>query len=368
MKYKFINRLFPKRFDKYWRQIEKSKNIDDTLRHLTNVFINSKSYKLVSNYWHILNISDYKSLYMSGMKKYGSTIARNYYTFTRIYHDEWFDETVNNLKDNPFKIDSLEVFKKQDGFTLEESINYNYLCYLLFYTLKKTDNFQNINKLKDKAYLEFNDPYIKIENINVTTDKIASLLDYGKISKAFDIKKFNKLLEIGAGSGRTCEAILSLEKNLKYVICDIAPAIYVSYKRLKLAFPDKKISLLIDVNDKIRLEEKIENSDISFIFPHQLEILSKKSFDLILAIDCMHEMDKSTISYYFNLFNNISTNFYLSIWSKTDVPYSKNIFKKKNILDFNAGDYKIPNNWKNIYKERVAFPSNMLALGFEIKE
>ena len=368
MKYKFIRKLFPKKFDKYWRQIENSENIDDTLRHLTNVFINSKSYKLVSNYWHILNISDYKSLYMSGMKKYGSTIARNYYTFTRIYHDEWYNETINNLKDNPFKIDSSEVFKKQDGFSLEESINYNYLCYLLFYTLKKTDNFQDLNKLRDKAYLEFNDPFIKIENFNVTTDKIASLLDYRKISKAFDIKRFNKLLEIGAGSGRTCEAILSLEKNLKYIICDIPPAAYVSYTRLKLAFPNKKISLLIDVNDKSRLEKKIENSDIAFIFPHQLEILSKKTFDLVLAIDCMHEMDKSTINYYFNLINNISTNFYFSIWSKTDVPYSKNIFKKKNTLDFNAGDYKIPNNWKSIFKERMDFPSSMLALGFKIKE
>ena len=368
MKNKFINRFFPKRFDKYWKKIEDSKDVNDTLRYITNNFIKSKSYKLVSNYWHVLNIANYKSLSMFGVKKYGSTIARNYYTFTKIYHDEWFDETINNLKDTPFKIDSIEVFKKHDGFTLEESISYNYLCYLLFYNLKKTDNFQNLNKLKDHTYLGFNDPYIKIENINVTTDKIVSLMDYGKIRKAFDITKLNKILEIGAGSGRTCEAILSIEKNLKYIICDIVPAIYISYERLKLAFPNKKISLLIDENDKTKLEEKIEKSDIAFIFPHQLEILNRKSLDLILAIDCMHEMDKSTIQYYFKLFNHISTNFYLSIWSKTDVPYSKNIFKKKNILDYNAGDYKIPSNWKNMFQEKIDFPSNMLALGFKIKE
>ena len=368
MKNKFINRFFPKRFDKYWKKIKDSKDIDDTLRYITNNFIKSKSYKLVSNYWHILNIANYKSLSMFGIKKYGSTIARNYYTFTKIYHDEWFDETVNNLKDSPFKIDSIEIFKKQDGFTLEESISYNYLCYLLFYNLKKTVNFPNLNKLKDHTYLGFNDPYIKIENINVTTDKIVSLMDYGKINKAFNITKLNKVLEIGAGSGRTCEAVLSIEKNLKYIICDIAPAIYISYKRLKLAFPHKKISLLIDENDKTKLEEKIENSDIAFIFPHQLEILNKKSLDLILAIDCMHEMDKSTIQYYFKLFNNISKNFYFSIWNKTHVPYSRNIFMKKNTLDYNSGDYKIPDNWENIFKEKIIFPSNMLALGFKIKE
>ena len=145
--------------------------------------------------------------------------------------------------------------------------------------------------------------YLEIDNIKITHDKINSLFDYDSIKNIPDFKSFNKVLEFGAGSGRTCEAILSIEKNLKYIICDIAPAIYISYKRLKLAFPDKKISLLIDVNDKTKLEEKIENSDIAFIFPHQLEILNKNSLDLILAIDCMHEMDKSTIQYYFKLFN-----------------------------------------------------------------
>lgn len=151
-------------------------------------------------------------------------------------------------------------------------------------------------------------------------------------------------------------------------MCDIPPAIYISYSRLKLAFPDKTISLLTDINNKIELEKKIENSDIAFIFPHQLEMLNENSVDLTLAIDCMHEMDKSTIQYYFKLFDYFTKNFYLSIWEKTDVPYSKNILGKKNKLDYNSGDYAIPENWKNIFKEKIVFPSNMISLGFKIKE
>ena len=365
---KLLKKIFPERFDAYWKKIEHSKDIDNSLKHITNSFIKSKSYKLVSNYWHLLNISNYKILLTQGMEKYGSTIARNYYTFTEIYHDEWFDGTINNLKDISFKIDSKEAFKKQDGFTLRESIAYNYLCYLLFYNLKKTNSFQHIEKLKDTAYLGFNDPYIEIDNKNITTDKIVSLLDYEKIQKAFEVKKFKKILELGAGSGRTCEAILSIERNIKYILCDIAPAMFLSYNRLKLAFPNKKISILIDINDKLELEKQIENNDISFIFPHQLEILSKKSLDLILAIDCMHEMDKSTIQYYFKLFNYITKKFYLSVWDNTDVPHSKNILNKKNTLNYNSGDYKIPSNWKNIFKEKIVFPSNQISLGFEVEE
>ena len=79
---KLINRVFPKRFDEYWKKIKDSQNIDSTLRYITNSFIKSKSYKLTSNYWHILNISNYKSLFEFGIKKYGSTVAKNYYTFS----------------------------------------------------------------------------------------------------------------------------------------------------------------------------------------------------------------------------------------------------------------------------------------------
>ena len=42
-------------------------------------------------------------------------------------------------------------------------------------------------------------------------------------------------------------------------------------KDLRAAFPNKKISLLVGINDKEKLEKNIKSNDISFIFPHQLE-------------------------------------------------------------------------------------------------
>ena len=62
-----------------------------------------------------------------------------------------------------------------------------------------------------------------------------------KILDTFEGVKINKILEIGAGSGRTSEAILSIKKDTKYIICDIHPAIYITYKRLKIAIHNKKI-------------------------------------------------------------------------------------------------------------------------------
>ena len=161
---------------------------------------------------------------------------------------------------------------------------------------------------------------------------------------------------------------MTLHKDINYVVCDIPPALYISYKRLKLAFPEKKIKLIIDIDDPIMLEKEINSNDISFIFPHQLEKIKKKFFNLTLAIDCLHEMDKKTISYYFDIINNITENFYFTIWASTYLPYSKKFLKKLVRLSYESGDYNIPKNWSLISKEKVIFPSNFLSLAYKITD
>ena len=97
-----------------------------------------------------------------------------------------------------------------------------------------------------------------------------------------------------------------------------------------------------------------------------MRIIKDKFFDLALGIDCFHEMDKKVIDYYFDNLNKIVNYVYFSIWEKTTVPYSKNIFKKENRLDYSLNDYKIPKNWEQIFKEKLVFPSNQLSLGFKV--
>ena len=98
----------------------------------------------------------------------------------------------------------------------------------------------------------------------------------------------------------------------------------------------------------------------------QVAVLNKNFIELTLAIDCLHEMDKPIIQYYLDCVNNFSKNFYFSVWEKTEVPYSKNIFKKENVLSYHAGDYNIPGSWENVLSENLEFPSNQIGLGFKI--
>ena len=97
-------------------------------------------------------------------------------------------------------------------------------------------------------------------------------------------------------------------------------------------------------------------------------MVNQDSLDLTIAIDCMHEMDKKTINYYFDLIDKISKNFYFSIWENYEVPLSKTLFGKANRLNYHLGDYKIPKKWKNVLTEKLVFPSTFLSLGFKISK
>ncbi len=354
----FIQRLFPKKLHKYWKKVEK-KNFDKELILITDKFIYSKSYKFLSNYWHILCIDNYEKLRKYGFKTYGSNIATNYFTFKNVYEDMISYTLSDNTSD--FTSSKINFSKKQNNFSSNESSSYNYLCAKLYFSLKKSNYFKYLKNLDDNSFLGFDDPYIEIDDYKISSDKLISLFDIEKIENAFGTKDNRTILEIGAGSGRTADAYLSIYPDNKYIICDVPPAIFISYNRLKVRFPNKKISYCFDSN----FEKEFEKNDITFIFPDQLSFVNKK-IDLVLAIDCFHEMDKKTIKFLFDRINNITNNLYFSIWEKTKVPYSKNFLGKANILDYNNGDYPIPNNWKNSFKENLIFPSNHLGLGFKI--
>ena len=137
---KILKKIFPPKFKNYWDKNKNSKNYDETLKFITENFINSKSYKFVSNQWHLLNINDFKSLKNNGLDKYGSEISTHYFTFLD-YHDEHIKNLYYNF-DNQKRIDiNVNIFKKQNNLNYKTSITYNMLCLLLFENLKLSKNF-----------------------------------------------------------------------------------------------------------------------------------------------------------------------------------------------------------------------------------
>ena len=363
---KVLNKIFPRKFKPYWDKNKNSLNFDDTLKFITENFVNSKSYKFVSNQWHLLNINDFESIKKNGLSRYGSEISTHYFTFLD-YNDEHIKNLFKNINNENNISYQINLLKKHSNLDNKTSLIYNLLCLLLYENLKLSKCYRYLSKLSDDTYCNFDHPFINIDNHKITSDKIISLFDYENIDNFCNLNNQNKILEIGAGSGRLCECLLSINSNLNYTICDIPPSIYIAFQRVKLRFPNKKIELLFNSENPKDLIKKINSNDISFIFPHQLRNLEKYYFDLSIAVDCLHEMDKKTLNFYFENLNYLTKNFYFSIWKKTKNWGSGGLLKRTENLDFEDGDYEIPINWKEDYKESLKFPSNQVALGFKIK-
>lgn len=348
----------------FWLKKRSKFNADNELKKMIDFFVQSKSYNLMSNYWKYLNIKNFKQIEKQGIKNYSTTIANNYYTWINV-DDSHIKQTVLNVQDVSIS-EKVNLFKKQTNMSYADSIKYNNLTYLLYLNLKKLNLVEKLSYLQDKGYLTYNDPYLEINKIKFTQDKINSIFDYENINNFSLLSSKKNILEIGAGSGRTSQAILNFNTNINYTICDIPLALFISYERLKSVYGNKRIGLLYSLN-KQELNKEIKNYDISFIMPHQLSYFENQMFDLTIAIDCFHEMDKRTISNYINNINRFSKLFYFSIWKKTIVPFSgiSNVFR--NNLDYFSNDYQIPKNWKKVYEKNLIFPSNFISSGYQIK-
>ena len=359
---RILQKIFPKKFDTFFKKIKTNKNLDKELIDISESFINSESYEFVSNHWHIRNITDFTNISNSGLENLGVETFGHYFNLFD-YENAYLTDLFKKFNEKDHISIKSNFLKKHKDLDFKQCINYNYLLLALYSILKKGDYFKYLSLLKDETYLNYGNPFIKIDEYNVTSDKLVSLFDLEKIDDFNQISKA-KILEIGAGSGRLSECILATKDIINYTICDIPPSIYISYKRLKLAFPNKKIKLLTDLKNSDILNKEIADNDIAFIFPHQVKMVKPKMFDLTIAIDCLHEMDKSTINFYFKNISNISKKLYFSIWEKTKNWDSGGIFKRTERLDFDKGDYPIPNNWKVKFRKNLIFPSNQIGIGY----
>lgn len=358
------NRLPIHSLRKYWLKNKSTFNLDNDLKKMIDFFIQSKSYELMSNYWNYLNIENLKQIKEQNIENYSTTVARNYYTFVGV-SDEQIEQSILNVQ-NTFISEKVNLYKKQINMSYTDSMKYNNLTYLLYLNLKKLELLDKLNYLSDEGYLTYNDPFLEINGHNISSDKINSIFDYENIDKFSSFSDKKNILEIGAGSGRTSQAIVTFNKDIKYTICDIPPALFISYERLKNVFKNKKIGLLYSLNEDELINE-INNYDISFIMPHQLNFLKNKKFDLTIAIDCIHEMDKETIKKYFYNIDRFSKLFYFSVWKKTSVPFSGILRRNSNNLDYFSNDYQIPQNWDKLYEQDLIFPSNYISSGYQIK-
>lgn len=346
---------------KFWNRLEK-KNLPEDFIKIFEEFINSESYNWSSKHWYNNIINHLTAISDSKYESYSSLISQEYFYFDH-FNDSMINGLCKKIADRKINL-SVNLFKKHDNLTLVQSIHHNLILLLLYEHIKTKEVYKHLDKL---ILLEDNNKSQKtsllINEKIVIQDDLNSLLEFEKIEmllKHTKIKK-KKIIEIGAGSGRTAKTILSIMNDSKYVIVDIPPAINLSIINLKKYFPEKRISTAFNANNQKELYETLNNNDIIFIFPHQIKMFEHKTFDITIAIDCLHEMDRNIIKLYMSIFEDISSFLYFKVWEHSGLNYSF----YKNYSIHNKEDYAIQNHWKEHFKERCIYPSKYFQLGYE---
>lgn len=152
----------------------------------------------------------------------------------------------------------------------------------------------------------------------VSLDLGCSIREYHTMSQHIDFNSISSILEIGGGYGRTAYVISKLYPNITYTICDIQPALSLSMRYLRDVLP---------------------NHNFKFIQPDEL---GDKN-DLVIAIDCLHEMTVEQVAEYFKYVDENSEYFYYSCWKDTIIPHDNIRWKKR--------DYPVKKSWKRLMSQ-----------------
>ena len=319
-------------------------------------YLSSPDFDETSKYWKYLIYHHLKMISVDGIENYGTSVAMNYFTWKYLNQSqlEKLMQSINSIS---------PLYKIQDGMTFNESIEHNLIVDLLHKYVTEQPHLREIlNSHKFIGFLDGNSPYIELEERKITQDLLNTVVEYEFYSRTFEDVDHPRVLEIGAGSGRTIDLILNLHPSAKYVVVDIPPASYLAKVRIQRAHPDAVIHLC---RTRIELESLLDSEDFNVVFipPSLVCDLPDGYFDMMLAVDCLHEMKIETRIKYAELATRVSNFLYVKIWENAYIPVDR---ERIDASDF--ARYGFSSNWKVLSQGNSVFPGTMYEYLFQIED
>lgn len=156
--------------------------------------------------------------------------------------------------------------------------SYRYFKLLLFNTARKqSKRFFEAYKALGNRHLG-NPLTVRCRGCDIDADYLAAVEEWEFLSQAGALDDIRTIVEIGAGFGRTCHALLTLCPGIEeYVIVDLEPMLRLSSAYLQRAIP---------------------RAHVRFVSNDRLEDLDSVSPDLVINIDSFQDMPPAVIGSY----------------------------------------------------------------------
>jgi putative sugar O-methyltransferase len=160
---------------------------------------------------------------------------------------------------------------RNNGMRYLKTLIYN-LCALL-----TEEDLQNLSRIRNRKY--GNPIAVCYNRQEICLDYLQAIYELGFLQKNMRLDG-SRILEIGAGYGRTAHAILSNHPTASYVILDLKNCLDLARKYLG------------------KVLNKSDFSRISFVSFEDINSLNDDNFDLCINIDSFAEMEAQTVHFY----------------------------------------------------------------------
>ncbi|TAN73556.1 MAG: putative sugar O-methyltransferase [Gallionella sp.] len=341
--------------------VDRSNGFSDLVRIL-GLFSNAASVAdNPSACWDALATKNYDQLLTFGYSNFKRTIGNNYFNFLVQKSDPQIraaevllaPEVVENCRLAAGSIPEVH------GFPCPDQFSYNYFVLLLWEYAKKIDTRRHLETLKEPE--EGNPILIPHEGRNISQDLANSLIEYYAISESVPFERIDTVLEIGGGYGRDAYVILSLNPNVRVVMVDITPALYIAQRYLSSVFKERRVFRAREFARYEDVGEELEAASIVFLMPHQLALMPEKYFDLSMNISSFGEMGKEQIDWYFWQLGRVTKrHFYMKQWRT-----SNNIFDG---VQLEESDYPCPANWRKLYSRPCSVQSEFFEALYKVSK
>ena len=149
----------------------------------------------------------------------------------------------------------------------------------------------------------------------VSIDLAASISELCLLTTNIDFNTVKTIHEIGGGYGRLAYVIKQIFPHIKYRMFDIEPSLGLA---------------------KRYLNDVIVNCDVEFYPTEELT----ENCDILIAMDCLHEMNVEQVERYFKYAEEKAKFFYYTCWKETDVP--------EHGIKWLREDYPVRQSWEPI--------------------
>lgn len=307
-----------------------------------------------SSFWQTLNELNVRQLDEAGFERFKLTVNQNYFSWlTHVIRDDQLHAVLRAWARRPTpsvvsaRLGDISMFEagaeRSNPFTRRRARWVHQLFVaLLWEYVRRGDHLGILDRLEEP---ELGHPVtVTYCGRRISQDMCNSAHEFYSMVDALPggAPGGTGVLELGSGYGRVAWVFLRELPQVRYVLCDIPPALAVAQRYLTTLFPDRRIFGFRHFDHHDEVAEELAQAQIVFLTPNQLEILEPLGVGLFVNISSLHEMRPEQIEYYLGQVDrHCAGSFYTKQWKRS--------VNRADGLVINREDYPIPAAWEMIY-------------------